>query len=108
MPEPVRPRDRARPFTPYLASFVDDPLFTEIWERPGLSKRDRSLVTVAVLIGQSRPNELGAHLRRALDNGVTKQELSEVITHLAFYAGFPSAISASALANETLGPLEPS
>ena len=108
MPEPVRPRDRARPFTPYLASFVDDPLFTEIWERPGLSKRDRSLVTVAVLIAQSRPNELAAHLWRARENGVTKQELSEVITHLAFYTGFPSAISASALANETLGPLEPS
>ncbi len=100
-----RPRDRARPFTPRLAAFVDDPLFSEVWERPGLSKRDRSLITVAALVVLYRPEQLRAHLVRALENGVTKEELSEAITHLAFYGGFPSAISASAIAHETLGDL---
>jgi 4-carboxymuconolactone decarboxylase len=106
MAETVRPRDRARPFTPLLADLVDDPLFARIWERPGLSKRDRSLITVAALVVLCRPEQLAAHLVRARENGVTKQELSEAITHLAFYAGFPAAISASALAHETLGGLE--
>ena len=107
MPETHRPRDRARAFTPALAALVDNPLFSQIWERTELSKRDRSLITVAALVVLHRPEELAAHLHRALENGVTKIELSEAITHLAFYGGFPSAISASAIADTTLGPLEP-
>ena len=106
MSDTVRPRDRARAFTPHLADLVDDPLFAQVWERPGLSKRDRSLITVAAIVALHRPEVLPAHLLRARENGVTKLELSEAITHLAFYAGFPSAISASAIAVETLGPLE--
>jgi 4-carboxymuconolactone decarboxylase len=101
-----RPRDRARPFTPKLAALVDDPLFSEIWERPGLSKRDRSLVTVAALVVLGRQQELAAHLLRARDNGLSKRELSEAITHLAFYGGFPTAIGASETAHQVLGALE--
>ncbi len=106
MSETVRPRDRARPFTPHLAALVDDPLFASVWERPGLSKRDRSLITIAALVALYRPEQLSAHLIRARDNGVTKEELSEAITHLAFYGGFPAAISASAIAHASLGALD--
>lgn len=106
MTEIRRPRDRARAFTPALAALVDDPLFARVWDRPGLSKRDRSLITVAALVVLYRPEELPAHLARACENGVTKEELSEAITHLAFYGGFPAAISASAIANDTLGALD--
>ena len=73
-------------------------LFGDVWERPGLSKRDRSLITVATLIAGYRTNELPHHLKRALDNGVTREELIEVITHLAFYAGWPVANTAVTIA----------
>ncbi|MBB4349347.1 carboxymuconolactone decarboxylase family protein [Aliirhizobium cellulosilyticum] len=106
MTEKTRPRDAAKAFTPALADFVDDPLFAKVWERVGLSKRDRSLITVAALVVMYRPEELGAHLRRAVENGVSKGELSEAITHLAFYGGYPAAISASAIAHDVLGALE--
>ena len=75
-------------------------LFGQIWERPELSKRDRSLITVACLIALYRTNELPFHLRRALENGVTREELIEAITHLAFYAGWPSASTSVGLARE--------
>lgn len=99
------PREAARAFTPQLTGYVEDPLFAKVWEAPGLSKRDRSLVTVAALIALHAFEEMPAHLRRGIENGVTKQEFSELITHLAFYAGFPAAISASVRAAETLGPV---
>ncbi|MBV8795010.1 MAG: carboxymuconolactone decarboxylase family protein [Hyphomicrobiales bacterium] len=79
---------------PALAAYTDEVLFGEVWERTQLSKRDRSLVTVASLISLYRVNELPFHLKRALENGVTKEELVEIITHLAFYAGWPPAMSA--------------
>jgi 4-carboxymuconolactone decarboxylase len=69
-------------------------LFGDVWERPQLSKRDRSLVTVASLVSLYRTNELPFHLKRAIENGVTKDELIEAITHLAFYAGWPPAMTA--------------
>jgi 4-carboxymuconolactone decarboxylase len=100
------PRDVARPFTPELSALIEDPLFSRVWERAGLSKRDRSLITVAALIVLYRPEQLPAHLRMAIANGVTKTELSEVITHLAFYGGYPAAVSASGIAHETLGNLD--
>lgn len=75
-------------------------LYGDIWERPGLSKRDRSLVTVAAMIALNRPEQLRSHLRRARDNGVTKDEVVEMITHLAFYAGWPNAVNALAVARE--------
>jgi 4-carboxymuconolactone decarboxylase len=104
-PRPIRPRDAARPFTPGLSALVESPLFDTIWADPTLSPRDRSLLTVAALVVLGRRNELAAHLWRAMDNGISKAELSAAITHLAFYAGFPAAIDASSLATETLGPL---
>lgn len=97
------PREAARAFTPKLAALVDDVLFPQVWADPVLSPRDRSLVTVAALIVGGHHDELPAHLRRAVSNGVTHEELSATITHLAFYAGFPAAISASAVAQSTLG-----
>lgn len=100
----VSPREAARPFTPELTGFVEDPLFSKVWEDDALSKRDRSLITIAALVAVHGTAELPAHLRRAVENGATKEELSAVITHMAFYAGFPAAISASAIATDTLGP----
>jgi 4-carboxymuconolactone decarboxylase len=79
---------------PALADFTDRVLFGEVWERPGLSKRDRSLVTVAALVAGYRQNELPGHFRRALDNGVAREELVELVTHLAFYAGWPAGNTA--------------
>jgi 4-carboxymuconolactone decarboxylase len=81
-------------FAPKLVELTDDLLFGDIWERPGLSKRDRSLVTVSTLVALYRTEQLPGHLRRALDNGLTRDELIEAITHLAFYAGWPSAMTA--------------
>ena len=81
-------------------------LFGEIWERPQLSKRDRSLVTCAVLTALHRPDQLRYHIGLALDNGVTKDELSEMITHVAFYAGWPASVSAATVATEVLGAKE--
>src|SRR5262245_5410068 len=78
---------------PKLADLTDNLVFGDIWERPGLSKRDRSLITVAALVALDR-NSVAGHMRRALDNGVTGDELVDAITHLAFYAGFPNAVAA--------------
>lgn len=72
----------------------------EVWERPGLSKRDRSLITVAASIALYRSGQLPDHIRRALDHGVTKEEIGETITHLAFYAGLPTAANAVLLAKQ--------
>ena len=77
-----------------LAQLTDDVLFAQVWEGPELSKRDRSLITVAALIALYRQEQLPGHLSRALANGVTRAELIESITHLAFYAGWPAAHSA--------------
>jgi 4-carboxymuconolactone decarboxylase len=87
-------------FDPKLAELTDNVLFADVWERPGLSKRDRSLITVASLIALNRPEQLRSHLQRARENGVTKDEVVEVITHLAFYTGWPNAINAITVAKE--------
>lgn len=79
---------------PKLAELNTDVLFGDIWERPELSKRDRSLITVASLVSLYRTEQLGYHLNRALENGLTRDELVEAITHLAFYAGWPTAVTA--------------
>ena len=85
---------------PKLAEISDDVLFGDIWERPGLSKRDRSLITVAALVALNRTEQLPFHLRRGLENGLTKDEIIELITHLAFYSGWPTAMSAVLLAKD--------
>jgi 4-carboxymuconolactone decarboxylase len=87
-------------FAPKLADITDNVLYAEIWERPELSKRDRSLATVAALIAMNRPDQLRSHLRIARQNGVTQEELIETITHLAFYTGWPSAVTAIGVARE--------
>jgi 4-carboxymuconolactone decarboxylase len=87
-------------FAPKLVQLTDDVLFGDVWERPGLSKRDRSLITIASLVALNRIAQLPFHLRRALENGVTEDELIETITHLAFYAGWPCAMTASMTAKE--------
>ena len=81
-------------FAPKMVQLTDDVLFGDVWKRPGLSPRDRSLVTVAVLAATYRPDQLNSHLRRALANGLTQDELVEALTHLAFYAGWPSGMAA--------------
>ena len=87
-------------FAPKLVELTDRVLFDDVWERPELSKRDRSLITVAALVALNRPDQLRFHLGKAVENGVKEQELIEVITHLAFYAGWPSAITAIMIAKE--------
>lgn len=88
---------------PELGRYRDDVLFGQVWEGPELSKRDRSLITVAVLTAMYRTEELRIHMRRALDNGVTEEELKGLITHLAFYSGWPTAVNAGRVAVEILG-----
>ena len=85
-------------FAPGLVHYTDQVLFDEVWERPGLSKRDRSLATVAALIAGGNIDQLNFHLPFAIQNGVTEQELIETITHLAFYTGWPKAMSAMTVA----------
>jgi len=83
---------------PALADYTDNVLFGDVWERPELSPRDRSLITVASLIALYRTNELPFHLKKALENGISRDELIEVITHLAFYSGWPTVASALPIA----------
>jgi len=85
---------------PKLAAITDDVVFGDIWERPELSKRDRSLVTCAALVATGKTEQMSFHFPRALENGVTRDELVEMITHLAFYAGWPNAMSAIAKLKE--------
>lgn len=97
---PAKFRSPFADIAPALAGYTDDVLFGDVWKRPGLSPRDRSLITVATLIAGYRTNELPFHLKFALQNGVTRQELSELITHLAFYAGWPTASTAVGIARK--------
>jgi 4-carboxymuconolactone decarboxylase len=92
-----------RELAPKLANLTDSVLFGDVWARPGLSPRDRSLITVSALIAMHRPDQLRSHLALAETNGVTRAELVEAITHLAFYAGWPSAATAVTVANEVFG-----
>jgi len=85
---------------PKLMELTDEVLFGEIWERPQLSKRDRSLITCAALTALYRPEQLRFHIGFALDNGVSRDELAEMMTHLGFYAGFPCAVAAGNVADD--------
>jgi 4-carboxymuconolactone decarboxylase len=98
-PASVNPaREEVRPVVPKLIELSEKVLFGDVWERPGLSKRDRSLITVAALVALYRSDQLPGHLERALGNGVTKEEIGEIITHLAFYGGWPAAMTAARIA----------
>lgn len=90
-------------FAPKLVELTDNVLFGDMWERTDLSKRDRSLVTVAALVALNRPEQLRFHLPNAVKNGVKEDELIETITHLAFYSGWPNAMSCMAVAKELFG-----
>ncbi|MES3032475.1 MAG: carboxymuconolactone decarboxylase family protein [Gemmatimonadota bacterium] len=85
---------------PKLATLTDSVLLGDVWGRPGLSRRDRSLATVSALIAMNRPDQLRSHLALALQNGVTQEELVETITQMAFYAGWPNAITAVGVARD--------
>ena len=98
--QPSRAQQLMGDIAPKMAELTDNVLFGDIWERPGLSKRDRSLITVSALIAMNRPDQLRSHLALAKKNGVTEPELIEVITQLAFYSGWPNAVSAVAVARE--------
>ncbi len=106
MPNEQPTLDQVREFAPKLMELTDDVLFGDVWERPSLSKRDRSMITVATLVAQYRINELPSHIKRARANGVSKDELVELFTHLAFYSGWPTAITAARIAIEALGETE--
>ena len=93
-------RDAVRGTVPKLVEISEKVLFGDVWERPQLSKRDRSLITCAALVAMNRTEQLKGHLQRALDNGVTKDEISEMITHLAFYGGWPVAMSGALVAKD--------
>jgi 4-carboxymuconolactone decarboxylase len=104
--KPTAARTSFGDIAPALATYTDEVLFGDAWERAALSKRDRSLVTVACLISLYRTNELPFHLKRAIENGVTKDELIEAITHLAFYAGWPPAMTALQAARHVFEDIE--
>jgi 4-carboxymuconolactone decarboxylase len=104
---PSRAQQLVGDVAPKLAELTDQVLFADIWERPGLSRRDRSLATVSALVAMNRPDQLRSHLALAVQNGMTEAELSEVITHLAFYAGWPSAITGATVAKEVFAANKP-
>ena len=98
---PVAPnpaREEVRAVVPKLVDLSEKVLFGDVWERPQLSKRDRSLITVAALTAMYRSDQLKGHIERALNNGVTQEEIGEIITHVAFYAGWPTAMTAARIA----------
>jgi 4-carboxymuconolactone decarboxylase len=102
MTKPANPRDALRDFMPKLIQLTDDVVFDDVWERPELSKRDRSLVVISALISLGKERQMVGHLKRALDNGLTVEEIKEAITHLAIYSGWPTAMTAATIFKEVL------
>jgi 4-carboxymuconolactone decarboxylase len=100
-------RDEVRGVAPKLIEMSEKVLYGDVWERPGLSKRDRSLITVAALIAMYRGDQLTGHIERALANGVTREEIGEVITHMAFYSGWPTAMTAGRIAKKVFEGAKP-
>lgn len=101
------PKNPLADFAPKLVDITEKVLFGDVWERPQLSKRDRSLITCAALVATGKTEQMTFHFPRAIENGVTEQEIIELITHLAFYAGWPSAMSAAARAKELFDKKQP-
>ena len=99
-------RDLLRGTAPKLIELTEEVVYGDIWEREQLSKRDRSLITIAALVAMNRNRQLVGHVGRALDNGVTRDEIIETITHLAFYSGWPTAMTAAAVAKEVFADRE--
>jgi 4-carboxymuconolactone decarboxylase len=105
--EPSSAQKAIGDIAPKLAQLTDDVLFGDVWERPQLSKRDRSLITCAALVATGKVEQMNFHFPRAIENGVTHEELVEMITHMAFYVGWPNAMSAVARAKELLQKKRP-
>ncbi|NWK96455.1 carboxymuconolactone decarboxylase family protein [Sphingobium lactosutens] len=101
---PSRAQQLMGDVAPKLAELTDEVLLGDVWERPGLAKRDRSLITVAALIALNRPEQLRSHMELARRNGITEDEMVEAITQLAFYAGWPNAINAVGVARTVFHP----
>ncbi|MER9934158.1 carboxymuconolactone decarboxylase family protein [Mesorhizobium sp. M0088] len=102
------PRHPLHHLSPKLLELTEGVLFGDIWERPTLSKRERSLITLAALVSTYRPIQLDGHIERAIDNGVSREQIIELMTHLAFYAGWPAAFSAVEVAEKTFKRLDQS
>ncbi len=102
MPEQTPIQRIVGDFAPKIAELTDDILFGDVWERPALSPRDRSLITIAALVMCGNTEQLPGHLARGKVNGLTDIEISELITHMAFYAGWPKALSAVTVARHVL------
>ena len=98
-------REKVGQIAPKLAELGDTVLFGDIWERPQLSKRDRSLITCTAIVAGGWTEQMKTHFPRAIKNGVTKAELIEMITHMAFYSGWPSASTAALNAREILADI---
>jgi 4-carboxymuconolactone decarboxylase len=92
--EPTNARKSFGDIAPHLAEITDKVLFGDVWDNPALTPRDRSLVTITCLIALYRTNEIPFHIKKALENGVTRDEIVETITQIAFYAGWPPAMTA--------------
>jgi len=104
--EPTAARESFGDTAPALAEYTDQVLYGSVWERQDLSKRDRCLITVASLVTLYRSNELPFHMKNALKNGVSKEEILGVITHLAFYSGWPTAMGAMVVAKQVFAEHE--
>jgi 4-carboxymuconolactone decarboxylase len=102
MSNPSSSKAKIKPVVPKIHDLIETTVYGDIWERPELGKRDRSMITVATLIGMRQWDQLRSHMEKALDNGLSGQELSEMLTHIAFYAGFPAALSAALIAKPLL------
>jgi 4-carboxymuconolactone decarboxylase len=100
--KPNPSREAVRGVVPRMIELSEDVIYGDIWERPNMSKRDRSLFVIATLVATYRPEQLKGHIGRGLDNGLTKDEIAEVITHLAFYSGWPASMTAARVLREVL------
>ncbi|MEI7713830.1 MAG: carboxymuconolactone decarboxylase family protein [Rhodospirillales bacterium] len=100
--KPNPSREAVRAVVPRMIELSEDLIYADIWERPNMSKRDRSLFVIASLVATYRPEQLKGHIGRGLDNGLTKDEIAEVITHLAFYSGWPASMTAARVLREVL------
>jgi len=105
--EPTNARKSFGDIAPHLAELTDKVLFGDVWEQAELSPRDRSLITITSLISLYRTNEMPFHLKKALENGLTREEIIGTITHLAFYAGWPPAMTALQIAREVFDEAGP-
>jgi 4-carboxymuconolactone decarboxylase len=102
MANPSSSKAKIRPVAPKLFELIEETVYGDLWQREELCRRDRSLITLAALIAMRQTDQMRSHFEKALDNGITAEEIGEMITHLSIYAGFPAAISAALVAKPLL------